>query len=182
MRLRSSCVPPINTVLNGGQMENLLDQKYGRRRLELIMESSVLSQDWTWGPTLYWWMSCESPTASLPYGQLLIWVYYFSGAAFNYLDAPVLRVTGADVPMPYAKSLEQNALPQPFNVITAVKKSLNIKWSLETVPWIVTTHSGCKDCSRFFSLHVVSFFDSHEKIQAYVVISVRLAVWLWPKF
>ncbi|XP_076447802.1 pyruvate dehydrogenase E1 component subunit beta, mitochondrial-like [Babylonia areolata] len=46
--------------------------------------------------------------------------------AFNYLDAPVLRVTGADVPMPYAKSLEERALPQPFNVITAVKKSLNI--------------------------------------------------------
>ena len=52
---------------------------------------------------------------------------YFSGAAFNYLDAPVYRVTGADVPMPYAKSLEDYALPQPFNVITAVKKSLNIQ-------------------------------------------------------
>ncbi|XP_041349803.1 pyruvate dehydrogenase E1 component subunit beta, mitochondrial-like [Gigantopelta aegis] len=46
--------------------------------------------------------------------------------AFNYLDAPILRVTGADVPMPYAKTLEDNALPQPFNIITAVKKSLNI--------------------------------------------------------
>ena len=51
---------------------------------------------------------------------------HYTGAAFNYLDAPVLRVTGADVPMPYAKSLEERALPQPFNVITAVKKSLNI--------------------------------------------------------
>merc|ERR1711976_910112 len=29
-------------------------------------------------------------------------------AAFNYLDAPIVRVTGADVPMPYAKTLEQN--------------------------------------------------------------------------
>lgn len=47
--------------------------------------------------------------------------------AFNYLDAPVLRVTGADVPMPYAKTLEETALPQPFNVIRSVKKSLNIK-------------------------------------------------------
>merc|ERR1711976_770066 len=28
--------------------------------------------------------------------------------AFNYLDAPIVRVTGADVPMPYAKTLEQN--------------------------------------------------------------------------
>ncbi|GAB1597811.1 pyruvate dehydrogenase E1 component subunit beta, mitochondrial-like [Argonauta hians] len=46
--------------------------------------------------------------------------------AFNYLDSPVLRVTGADVPMPYAKVLEEGALPQPFNIIKSVKKSLNI--------------------------------------------------------
>ncbi|XP_055881340.1 pyruvate dehydrogenase E1 component subunit beta, mitochondrial-like [Biomphalaria glabrata] len=48
-------------------------------------------------------------------------------SAFNYLDAPVLRVTGADVPMPYAKSLEDLALPQVKNIVTAVKKSLNVK-------------------------------------------------------
>ncbi|CAI9722206.1 pyruvate dehydrogenase E1 component subunit beta, mitochondrial-like [Octopus vulgaris] len=46
--------------------------------------------------------------------------------AFNYLDSPVLRVTGADVPMPYAKVLEEGALPQPFNIIKSVKKCLNI--------------------------------------------------------
>lgn len=46
--------------------------------------------------------------------------------AFNYLDAPVLRVTGADVPMPYAKSLEAAALPQTPNIIKCVKKVLNI--------------------------------------------------------
>ncbi|KAL4226859.1 hypothetical protein ACF0H5_014838 [Mactra antiquata] len=47
--------------------------------------------------------------------------------AFNYLDSPVLRVTGADVPMPYNKTLEENALPQISNVIKSVKKVLNIK-------------------------------------------------------
>lgn len=47
--------------------------------------------------------------------------------AFNYLDAPVYRVTGADVPMPYAKTLEAAALPTAQNVITTIKKSLNIK-------------------------------------------------------
>jgi len=47
-------------------------------------------------------------------------------SAFNYLDAPVLRVTGADVPMPYAASLEKAALPQDFNVMNAVKKCLNL--------------------------------------------------------
>jgi len=47
-------------------------------------------------------------------------------SAFNYLDAPVLRVTGADVPMPYAATLEKAALPQDFNVMNAVKKCLNL--------------------------------------------------------
>jgi len=47
--------------------------------------------------------------------------------AFNYLDAPIIRVTGADVPMPYAKSLEELALPQVHNIVTSVKKNLHIQ-------------------------------------------------------
>lgn len=47
--------------------------------------------------------------------------------AFNYLDAPIMRVTGADVPMPYTKSLEENALPQVHNVVDCVKKVLHIQ-------------------------------------------------------
>uniref|UniRef100_A0A914WAP2 Pyruvate dehydrogenase E1 component subunit beta n=2 Tax=Plectus sambesii TaxID=2011161 RepID=A0A914WAP2_9BILA len=47
--------------------------------------------------------------------------------AFDYLDAPVLRVTGVDVPMPYAAHLEAAALPQPSDVVATVKKSLNMK-------------------------------------------------------
>lgn len=43
---------------------------------------------------------------------------------FFHLDAPVWRVTGVDVPMPYAKSLEAAALPQPNDIVTAVKKVL----------------------------------------------------------
>ncbi|XP_017489748.1 PREDICTED: pyruvate dehydrogenase E1 component subunit beta, mitochondrial-like, partial [Rhagoletis zephyria] len=45
---------------------------------------------------------------------------------FDYLDAPVIRVTGADVPMPYAKSLEANALPVAEDVVMAVKRMLNV--------------------------------------------------------
>ena len=41
--------------------------------------------------------------------------------AFDYLDAPVLRVTGKDVPMPYAANLEKLALPNDAEVIEAVK-------------------------------------------------------------
>jgi pyruvate dehydrogenase E1 component beta subunit len=47
--------------------------------------------------------------------------------AFDYLDAPVMRVTGVDVPMPYAATLEAAALPSTADVVKTVKKSLNIK-------------------------------------------------------
>ncbi|MFG1298942.1 pyruvate dehydrogenase complex E1 component subunit beta [Xanthobacter sp. V3C-3] len=40
--------------------------------------------------------------------------------AFDWLDAPVLRVTGKDVPMPYAANLEKLALPSVAEVIEAV--------------------------------------------------------------
>ena len=41
--------------------------------------------------------------------------------AFDYLDAPVMRVTGKDVPMPYAANLEKLALPSVAEVVEAVK-------------------------------------------------------------
>ena len=42
---------------------------------------------------------------------------------FDYLDAPVERVTGKDVPMPYAENLEKLALPQIDDIITAAMKA-----------------------------------------------------------
>ena len=39
--------------------------------------------------------------------------------AFDDLDAPVQRVTGADVPMPYSKALEQAAMPHEEHVVKA---------------------------------------------------------------
>ncbi|MFH4974776.1 hypothetical protein AB6A40_001485 [Gnathostoma spinigerum] len=47
--------------------------------------------------------------------------------AFDYLDAPPYRVTGVDVPMPYAPHLENAAQPCPDDIVYCVKKSLNIK-------------------------------------------------------
>ncbi|MBV9461036.1 MAG: pyruvate dehydrogenase complex E1 component subunit beta [Bradyrhizobium sp.] len=41
--------------------------------------------------------------------------------AFDYLDAPVLRVSGKDVPMPYASNLEKLALPSVADVVQAAK-------------------------------------------------------------
>ena len=43
--------------------------------------------------------------------------------AFNYLDAPMERVTGADVPMPYAADLERAALPQVEDVVAAIERT-----------------------------------------------------------
>ncbi len=48
--------------------------------------------------------------------------------AFDWLDAPPLRVTGADVPMPYAANLEALALPQ---VDTIVKAGLDVTYQKE---------------------------------------------------
>jgi pyruvate dehydrogenase E1 component beta subunit len=42
--------------------------------------------------------------------------------AFDWLDAPPVRVAGLDVPLPYAANLEKLALPQPDWVVDAVKK------------------------------------------------------------
>lgn len=42
--------------------------------------------------------------------------------AFDYLDAPVLRVTGEDVPMPYAANLEKLALPDVARIVAKAKE------------------------------------------------------------
>jgi pyruvate dehydrogenase E1 component beta subunit len=44
--------------------------------------------------------------------------------AFDHLDAPVQRVTGADVPMPYSKRLEQAAIPHAEHVVSAALAAL----------------------------------------------------------
>jgi pyruvate dehydrogenase E1 component beta subunit len=58
------------------------------------------------------------------------WKYYGTGQglaaliyenAFDYMDAPIQHVTGADVPMPYSKVLERAALPTKADIIKAVE-------------------------------------------------------------
>jgi pyruvate dehydrogenase E1 component beta subunit len=46
-------------------------------------------------------------------------------AAFDYLDAPIVRVTGEDVPMPYSRPLEDAAIPDKARVMGAVKRVTN---------------------------------------------------------
>ncbi|HEY5220031.1 MAG TPA: pyruvate dehydrogenase complex E1 component subunit beta [Gemmatimonadaceae bacterium] len=49
-------------------------------------------------------------------------VDYIQRDCFDYLDAPVIRVHQADVPMPYAKNLEKTAKPDAAKTIAAVRK------------------------------------------------------------
>ena len=46
-------------------------------------------------------------------------------AAFDWLDAPVLRVTTLDVPMPYNAKLEQYCMPQVDRVQAACKRAVH---------------------------------------------------------
>ncbi|MBV9544556.1 MAG: alpha-ketoacid dehydrogenase subunit beta [Chloroflexi bacterium] len=45
--------------------------------------------------------------------------------AFDYLDAPIRRVAQAEVPLPYAKVMEQAALPKAQNLIETIKQTLD---------------------------------------------------------
>ena len=54
-------------------------------------------------------------------------VDHVQGECFDYLDAPVIRVHQADVPMPYAKNLERAAKPDAAKTIAAVKKVMYLE-------------------------------------------------------
>ena len=54
-------------------------------------------------------------------------VDFIQRECFDYLDAPVLRVHQADVPMPYAKNLERAAKPDAPKTIAAVKKVMYLE-------------------------------------------------------
>jgi pyruvate dehydrogenase E1 component beta subunit len=65
------------------------------------------------------------------------WVHFGVGAeicaqimeteAFDYLDAPVQRLTGADLPTPYAKNLEDRSFPDMASISRITKQILNVK-------------------------------------------------------
>lgn len=60
------------------------------------------------------------PLASLS-AEIAYWLQRY---AFDYLDAPVMRVTGADVPMPFAPTLIEAYLPNVKRVVDAVNATL----------------------------------------------------------
>jgi pyruvate/2-oxoglutarate/acetoin dehydrogenase E1 component len=48
-------------------------------------------------------------------------------AAFDYLDAPIVRLTGEDVPMPYSRPLEDAAIPDVSRVVAAVRSVCGVR-------------------------------------------------------
>ena len=54
--------------------------------------------------------------------------------AFDWLDAPIARVTGKDVPMPYAANLEKLALPQVEDIVATALASCEGTGELK--PWL----------------------------------------------
>ena len=58
------------------------------------------------------------PLASIS-GEL---AYIVQRRAFDHLDAPVIRITCADVPLPYAPTLIEASLPNVARVVKAVKE------------------------------------------------------------
>lgn len=60
----------------------------------------------------------------IPFGIAAEFAAAISTEAFDDLDAPVERVGGAFVPMPYSKALEDIAIPHESDIIAAVKKTL----------------------------------------------------------
>ncbi len=48
-------------------------------------------------------------------------------AAFDYLDGPIVRVTGEDVPMPYSRPLEDAAIPDVSRVVAAVRSVCGVR-------------------------------------------------------
>lgn len=49
-----------------------------------------------------------------------------SANTFFHLDAPVQRVTGMDIPTPYAFNLEDLTFPKTHNIVKAIKNCLNV--------------------------------------------------------
>ncbi|MCF6212781.1 MAG: pyruvate dehydrogenase complex E1 component subunit beta [Flavobacteriaceae bacterium] len=63
-----------------------------------------------------------------PFGSVASEITYFvQDEAFDYLDAPIQRITTADVPTPYSPELLQEWLPNANDVVNAVKKVLYVK-------------------------------------------------------
>lgn len=59
-----------------------------------------------------------------------LFIYSIANTLFH-LDSPVVRVTGMDIPTPYAYNLEDLSFPKTNNIMDAVKETLHKNWIAE---------------------------------------------------
>lgn len=71
-------------------------------------------------------VTVESTFPSFGVGSEIV-AQIMESEGFDYLDAPIKRVTGADVPTPYAKELEDFAFPDAPTIVRAVKDILSVE-------------------------------------------------------
>ena len=92
-------------------------QKFSHVQTDVTTPIIVAQQFWDLlRPLHVAWQKCAPLTVGV----------FIPGEAFDYLDAPIFRVTGADIPMPYAHLLETNSVPQVENIVLTVKRCLNL--------------------------------------------------------
>jgi pyruvate/2-oxoglutarate/acetoin dehydrogenase E1 component len=58
------------------------------------------------------------------YGPAAEWGMTVMEAAFEYLQAPVIRVAGRDTPIPFADSLEKGVWPETDDIVAAIRQAM----------------------------------------------------------
>ena len=95
--------------------------------------------------------------------------------AFDWLDAPVQRVTGADVPMPYSKPLEQAAFPHEEHVVQAALATFRDADGCEPSHRHVLARSPAEQASLTASSRCSVLADQREALMASDVTMPRLS-------
>ena len=126
-------VPPMNTSSMDGYAVRVSELSQGERRLPISQRipAGHAPQPLAEGTAARIFTGATVPPGAdaivmqeqwKPFGAAGEIVASINEEVFDELDAPVLRVTGEDVPMPYARNLELLAVPHEEDVIAAVRK------------------------------------------------------------
>ena len=91
------------------------------------MSYATIATQYPVATTRQWDATAHVPYLSSVAGIGAQVVDYIQRDCFDDLDAPVVRVHQADVPMPYAKALEKSAKPDLAKTIAAVKKVMYVE-------------------------------------------------------
>ena len=66
-------------------------------------------------------LAASGPSSSAVHGRARSRVMIAESAAFDYLDAPIVRLGGAEAPIPYNPELEKAVVPQVPDIVAAAR-------------------------------------------------------------